>query len=92
MGTVAKQDAVVEHDGVRRKIIAGTEVPGVLLPAYEKATGAKVASDEPLAGYDELSAADVVERLASLSEEEKAKVLEYERNGKARKSILAAGE
>lgn len=39
--SVAKEDAIVEHDGQRLKVIAGTEIPPHLQAAYDEATSGK---------------------------------------------------
>jgi len=46
------------------------------------------ASTLPIPGYDELSASQVVERLSGLGTEELEAVRDYERAGRARKTIL----
>jgi polyhydroxyalkanoate synthesis regulator phasin len=46
----------------------------------------------PIAGYDELTAAQVTKRLESLTPAELRKVRDHERRGRNRKSVLAAIE
>jgi hypothetical protein len=46
----------------------------------------------PILGYDDLTAAQVTERLADLSAAELRKVRDYEKRNANRKSVLAAVE
>ena len=55
-----------------------------------RATG--IGSSFPIAGYDDLTAAQVGERLDDLSAPELRKVRDYERRNANRKSVLAAIE
>jgi hypothetical protein len=58
-------------------------------PAQGKDRGGQGSrSDQPLAGYDSLTAAEVVGRLRALTQSELAKVERYERQGDGRQTIL----
>jgi hypothetical protein len=48
-----------------------------------------VVVDGPFGGYDELSAAEIVQRLAALDDEVLAAVAEYETAHRARRTVLA---
>jgi hypothetical protein len=80
----------------------GRSVQATLTPAVQKKLDAgelvKVvtvqpeppASAEPVPGYDALNAAAVVELLATLTDEEKTAVLDYETTHKNRATVLKA--
>ena len=53
---------------------------------------AGIGSNFPISGYDDLTAAEVGERLGNLSAPELRKVRDYERRNANRKSVLAAVE
>ena len=66
-------------DRVRREVDRARRVAGV-------------AGSFPISGYDDLTAAKVVERLGELSPAELRKVRDYEKRNANRKSVLAAVE
>jgi hypothetical protein len=54
--------------------------------------GGRAAAPFPIAGYDDLTAAEITKRLRDLSPAELRKVRDRERRGAARKSVLGAVE
>jgi hypothetical protein len=80
---------------VRSVAAAARHAPGTdrALRAVDRARrAAGLGSPFPISGYDELTAAQVKERLAELSPAELRKVRDHERRNANRKSILAAIE
>jgi hypothetical protein len=61
---------------------------GILVQVVTEAKPAK--PDEPVAGYDAMTAAQVLELLSTLNDEQRAVVLAYETANKARKTVLEA--
>jgi hypothetical protein len=59
-------------------------------PGAEHGAGAQLRIVEPWEGYDEMKAADVVERVALATREELAAIELYEHAGRNRKSVVAA--
>lgn len=82
---------------VEQLIGRGRTVPSgeAVLRTVEKArrkVGGGASSAFPIAGYDELTAAQVTARLGDLTPAQLRKVRDHERRHKARKSVLAAVE
>jgi hypothetical protein len=61
-------------------------------PGAEEGAGAQLRIIEPWDGYNEMTAADIIERLGSASREELATVELYELAGRNRKSVVAAAQ
>ncbi len=59
-------------------------------PGAEEGAGAQLRILEPWEGYDEMNAADIVERVALATREELAAIELYELAGRNRKSVVAA--
>ena len=88
------QDAL--DDAVRRGRMTrddATELLGELLRCARRQTDDLLAGEAdafPIAGYDDLTAAEVVERLRDLQPAELRQVREYERRNANRKTVLGA--
>ena len=65
-------------------------VEGFAEPGAEDGAGAQLRIAAPWAGYDEMKAADIVQRVAFATREELAAVELYELAGRNRKSVVAA--
>lgn len=61
-------------------------------PGAEEGAGAQLRILEPWAGYNEMKAADIVQRLAFATREELAAVELYELAGRNRESVVAAAQ
>jgi hypothetical protein len=61
-------------------------------PGAEQGPGATVRIDEPWAGYGQMTAPDVIDRLTGASAEELAAAALYERAHRGRKTVLAAAD
>jgi hypothetical protein len=61
-------------------------------PGAEDGAGAQVRIAEPWTGYRQMTAADIIDHLASASREELATVELYELAGRRRKSVVAAAQ
>jgi hypothetical protein len=61
-------------------------------PGAEQGPGATVRIDEPWAGYRQMTAPDVIDRLTGASAEELAAAALYERAHRGRKTVLAAAD
>jgi polyhydroxyalkanoate synthesis regulator phasin len=91
----ASQTRRLARSRVRSVAAAARHAPGTdrALRAVDRARrAAGLGSPFPISGYDELTAAQVKERLAELSPAELRKVRDHERRNANRKSILAAIE
>jgi polyhydroxyalkanoate synthesis regulator phasin len=83
-------------DAVRRGRMTrddATDLLGDLLRRARRQTEELLAEDGaafPIAGYDDLTAAEVVERLRDLEPAELRQVREYERRNANRKTVLGA--
>jgi polyhydroxyalkanoate synthesis regulator phasin len=91
----ASQTRRVARSRVRSVAAAARHAPGTdrALRAVDRARrAAGLGSPFPISGYDELTAAQVKERLGELSPAELRKVRDHERRNANRKSILAAIE
>ncbi len=77
--------------GVTRKGVSGS-AERVLREVDRARRVAGVGPSFPILGYDDLTAAQVVERLGELSPAELRKVRDYEKRNANRKSVLAAVE
>jgi polyhydroxyalkanoate synthesis regulator phasin len=91
----ATQTRRLARSRVRSVAAAARHAPGTdrALRAVDRARrAAGLGSPFPISGYDELTAAQVKERLAELSPAELRKVRDHERRNANRKSILAAIE
>jgi polyhydroxyalkanoate synthesis regulator phasin len=91
----ATQTRRVARSRVRSVAAAARHAPGTdrALRAVDRARrAAGLGSPFPISGYDELTAAQVKERLGELSPAELRKVRDHERRDANRKSILAAIE
>ena len=91
----ATQTRRVTRSRVRSVAAAARHAPGTdrALRAVDRARrAAGLGSPFPISGYDELTAAQVKERLGELSPAELRKVRDHERRTANRKSILAAIE
>jgi polyhydroxyalkanoate synthesis regulator phasin len=91
----ATQTRRVARSRVRSVAAAARHAPGTdrALRAVDRARrAAGLGSPFPISGYDELTAAQVKERLGELSPAELRKVRDHERRTANRKSILAAIE
>jgi polyhydroxyalkanoate synthesis regulator phasin len=88
------QDAL--DDAVRRGRMTrddATELLGDLLRRARRQTEELLADEAdafPIAGYDDLTAAEVIERLRDLEAGELRRVREYERRNANRKTVLGA--
>jgi polyhydroxyalkanoate synthesis regulator phasin len=83
----------VLDDAVRRGRITrddATQLLGDLLRRAKRQTDELLADPFPIAGYDDLTAAEVVERLRDLEPPELRQVREYERRNANRKTVLGA--
>jgi hypothetical protein len=102
---IAELEVRVERSAAQTRRLAGSRVRSVAaaarhapgtdraLRAVDRARrAAGLGSPFPISGYDELTAAQVKERLAELSPAELRKVRDHERRNANRKSILAAIE
>jgi polyhydroxyalkanoate synthesis regulator phasin len=67
-----------------------TESSDVVLRTVDRARRAVGASAFPIAGYDDLTAAQITKRLAELTPAQLRRVRDHEQRGAARKSVLAA--
>jgi hypothetical protein len=61
-------------------------------PGAEEGAGAQLRIVEPWAGYDEMKAADIVQRMAFATREELAAVELFELARRNRKSVVAAAQ
>lgn len=87
---IATENIYGEDDqGIRRLLVAqGQEIPeGVDVPSGSAAD----AADLPIADYDTLDEAVIVEKLGDLGEEELVQVREYEQAHQARGAITTFG-
>src|SRR4051794_9839817 len=85
----------VLDDAVRRGRITrddATELLGDLMRRARRQTDELLADPFPIAGYDDLTAAEVVEHLRDLQPAELRQVREYERRNANRKTVLGALE
>jgi hypothetical protein len=102
---ITELEALVDRSATQTRRLAGSRVRNVAaaarhapgtdraLRAVDRARrAAGLGSPFPISGYDELTAAQVRERLAELSPAELRKVRDHERRNANRKSILAAIE
>jgi hypothetical protein len=102
---VADLEGLVDRSATQTRRLAGSRVRSVAaaarhapgtdraLRAVDRARrAAGLGSPFPISGYDELTAAQVKERLAELSPPELRKVRDHERRNANRKSILATIE
>ena len=83
----------VLDDAVRRGRITrddATELLGDLMRRARRQTDELLADPFPITGYDDLTAAEVVERLRDLEPAELRRVREYERRNANRKTVLGA--
>ena|ERR1700742_5329045 len=83
----------VLDDAVRRGRITrddATELLGDLMRRARRQTEELLADPFPIVGYDDLTAAQVVERLRDLEPAELRQVREYERRNANRKTVLGA--
>lgn len=83
-----KQAAHKMQGKARRTARSARKVPGVALAEGEIKGAVASESDLALAGYDKLTAAEIVDRLGQLSQIELAKIDAYERRNHARSTIL----
>jgi polyhydroxyalkanoate synthesis regulator phasin len=102
---IAELEALVERSATQTRRLARSRVRSVAAaarhaPGTDRALrvvdrarrAAGLGSSFPISGYDELTAAQVKDRLPELSPAELRKVRDYERRNANRKSILAAIE
>jgi len=82
---IAQGDEV--EDGVRARSVERVRRE---VDRARRATG--IAADLPLPDYDELTAAQVIERLKALSDSDLRLVRDHERRNANRKTVLAAAE
>ncbi len=95
VGRSATQTRRMARSRVRSVASAARQAPGTdrALRAVDRARrAAGLGSQFPISGYDDLTAAQVKERLGELSAAELRKVRDHERRNANRKSILAAVE
>jgi len=90
---VIESVAVNVREAATKQAKAVESVAGNVRQAAKKQAEAVTGpTDEPLAGYDELTAEQVVAKLPTLSQRELAKVDAYERFHQARQTVLARVE
>jgi hypothetical protein len=65
-----------------------SDLEGALTAPVRRAAG--LADRFPIAGYDDLTAAQIIERLGDLAPDELRRVREYERRNANRKTVLGA--
>ena len=95
VGRSASQTRRIARSRVRNVASAARHAPGTdrALRAVDRARrAAGLGSQFPISGYDDLTAAQVKERLGELSAAELRKVRDHERRNANRKSILGAIE
>lgn len=95
IGRSAKETRRVTRSGARSVGSAARRAPGTdrALRAVDRARRAAGRGQSfPIIGYEDLTAAQVRERLADLSEAQLRKVLDHERRTANRKSVLTAIE
>ncbi len=85
----SKQAARKVQGKASRTARSARKIPGVALAEGEIKGAVASEGDLALAGYDKLTAAEIVDRLGQLSQIELAKVDAYERRNNARSTILA---
>jgi ferritin-like metal-binding protein YciE len=107
-GAVASEEdlPIPDYDALTAEEIVArlpelTQVDLAKVEAYERKTDSRrtildrissLRGDEPWAGYDEMNAQDIVERLRDADDGLTAKVRDYERAHKARSTVLRAAE
>lgn len=84
-----KQAARKAQGKARRTARSARKVPGVALVEGEIKGAVASEGDLAVAGYDKLTAAEIVDRLAELSQIELAKIDAYERRNQGRSTILS---
>lgn len=85
----AKETARKAEGGARRVARQARRVPGVAQAEGEIKGAAASESDLAIRRYDELTASEVLERLAELSQVDLAKVAAYERRKRNRSTVLS---
>lgn len=83
-----KQTARKAQAKARRTARSARKVPGVALAEGQIKGAVASESDLAIIGYDKLTAAEVIDRLAALSQIELAKIDAYERRNQDRSTIL----
>jgi hypothetical protein len=87
-GRIAREDAAdLVRELLRRAVTAPVEQ---MVREVDRARWAPPRPPSPIAAYDELTSAQVGERLAGLSPAQLRQVRDYERRNANRKSVLAA--
>lgn len=92
--TARRADAQARHGATKAKSQAGSaarqarKVPGVVRVEGELKGAIASASDLPIAGYERLTAAEIVERLPELSQVDLGKIDAYERLHDGRSTVL----
>lgn len=84
-----KQAARKAQGKARRTVRSARKVPGVALVEGEIKGAVASEGDLAVAGYDKLTAAEIVDRLGQLSQIELAKIDAYERRNQNRSTILS---
>jgi len=84
-----KQTARKAQGKARRTARSARKVPGVALAEGQIKGAVASEGDLAIAGYDKLTAAEVIERLADISQIELAKIDVYERRHQDRSTILS---
>jgi ferritin-like metal-binding protein YciE len=85
---VGKQAALKAQGTARRTVRSARKIPGVALVEGEIKGAVASEGDLAIAGYDSLTAAEIVDRLSQLSQIELAKIDAYERRNQDRSTIL----
>ena len=75
---------------VRKTTKRTTAASATVAPKLPRVAAPKSAGDLPIAGYDSLTAADIVSRLQSLTQTDLARVYKYEQANEGRSTILEA--
>lgn len=88
-GRQAKKTARAANTRVRRTARQARKVPGVARAEGQVKGAVASEQDLPIAGYDSLTARDVLEKLRGLSQIDLAKVDAYERKNEKRSTVLA---
>jgi hypothetical protein len=87
-------EAPIDFDAPAPEELAPQHVDTDVTVAYESGpaddVGAAIHVEAPWDGYDAMKAAEIVKRLRSANDATRAVALLYERQGKARASVLAA--